>query len=1189
MKIGFILKLSKKFGKSVTGAKKFALKAGKMNKLKKLNKAMKARKRLALNKFKKLRQRMFRNMKPGFLKCKILRAEPVDSVTGEVVVEQQDFSIPSRIPIEWDRYYGSHSDRIGVCGRGWETPADARLEFSDNSTVVFYDGTCAPTYFYSIPEDKPVYEPVDGGMFQKEGKHYTVRIKEDLIYYFLIPQEPVKEISVDYISDLCGNTVQFVRDKNGLKEINESGGRRISVISRNGFIESMSLIYPYRDPCPLVKYQYDENSNLITVYDALNSPYRFIYRDNLLIQHTDRNGLSFYYDYDRYDMDGRCIHAWGDGGLYDYRFKYNEEENITEVTDSLGNTSYLKYDQRYMIIEDKDPAGGVTFYEYDEAGRTTAVTDPDGNRTVYEYDRRGNLVKITRPDGKEIVSEFDANKPVGITDPNGALWQQEWDLRGLLVRQVSPLGAESKYKYDEFGQLIEFIDPAGAKTKLDYDDYGNLNIITDALGHTTKFAYDILGNVITRIDPLGHKSSYEYDLKGRLKKTLLPGGADIACGYDAEDNLILYRDENGAETRIEYCGLGEIKRRIGPDGGIVEYHYDTEEQLVAITNQRGERYELKRDSLGRIVSEIDYWGQERKYTYSIGGHLRESIDPLGRIISYKTDPLGRIMEKMMPDPAENEKFQKETYSYDANGNLVACENPDIRVEWKYDQDGQMVEERQGSECIISNEYNLCGDRISRTTKITAGGQEKSRTVKYDYDALGQATEVEIPGYSPLQLTRNALGQVTSEVLGNSLKRTFDYSQEGYLTAQKVLNAEGPVIEQRYTYDRAGNMVQKKDSVFGIDQFKYDPIGQIISHINPEERIKRYLKDPAGDLLSTRVKSNDVEWSREGEYEGVSYRFDRAGNLNERAGKDSQVKYVWDANQRLIKSTKNGCTTTYRYDPLGRRTSKETDGITTRFFWDGDALLGDVELEKTECIRQREWVYYPESFEPLAMVHGADLYLYHNDPNGCPTRLLDTDGNVVWAAKYDALGKVECIVVDRVDNPIRMQGQYFDSETELYYNRYRYFDPIICAFISQDPLGLVAGENVYAFAPNVQGWADPLGLSCWSSARKKYWKNIGDSEFKNPSGKYSTANINRMQKGKAPKMTVQVMNRKTGLVTTKDVSIELHHTQVPQRVGGANVHNASNLTEVTPWQHEAIDPFRNTGEDLVSVIKDVNIW
>jgi hypothetical protein len=84
-------------------------------------------------------------------------------------------------------------------------------------------------------------------MFQKENKHYTIRVKEDLIYYFLIPQTPVKEITVDYISDLCGNTVRFIRDKNGLKEINESSGRKISIVSQNGLIEAMSLIYPYRN------------------------------------------------------------------------------------------------------------------------------------------------------------------------------------------------------------------------------------------------------------------------------------------------------------------------------------------------------------------------------------------------------------------------------------------------------------------------------------------------------------------------------------------------------------------------------------------------------------------------------------------------------------------------------------------------------------------------------------------------------------------------------------------------------------------------------------------------------------------------------------------------------------------------------------------------------------------------------
>jgi RHS repeat-associated protein len=112
-----------------------------------------------------------------------------------------------------------------------------------------------------------------------------------------------------------------------------------------------------------------------------------------------------------------------------------------------------------------------------------------------------------------------------------------------------------------------------------------------------------------------------------------------------------------------------------------------------------------------------------------------------------------------------------------------------------------------------------------------------------------------------------------------------------------------------------------------------------------------------------------------------------------------------------------------------------------------------------------------------MLQGQELYLYHNDPNGCPTRLLDTDGKVVWSARYDALGNVGELPVDQVDNPLRMQGQYFDGETGLYYNRYRYFDPTICAFITQDPLGLSAGENTYAYAPNVLKWADPLGLSC----------------------------------------------------------------------------------------------------------------
>ncbi|WP_218032530.1 RHS repeat-associated core domain-containing protein, partial [Halomonas cupida] len=47
---------------------------------------------------------------------------------------------------------------------------------------------------------------------------------------------------------------------------------------------------------------------------------------------------------------------------------------------------------------------------------------------------------------------------------------------------------------------------------------------------------------------------------------------------------------------------------------------------------------------------------------------------------------------------------------------------------------------------------------------------------------------------------------------------------------------------------------------------------------------------------------------------------------------------------------------------------------------------------------------------------------------------------------------------------------------LHYNRFRYYDPQIGRFTTQDPIGLAGGENLYMYAPNPTGWVDPLGLA-----------------------------------------------------------------------------------------------------------------
>ncbi|MFZ7136770.1 RHS repeat-associated core domain-containing protein [Avibacterium avium] len=79
-------------------------------------------------------------------------------------------------------------------------------------------------------------------------------------------------------------------------------------------------------------------------------------------------------------------------------------------------------------------------------------------------------------------------------------------------------------------------------------------------------------------------------------------------------------------------------------------------------------------------------------------------------------------------------------------------------------------------------------------------------------------------------------------------------------------------------------------------------------------------------------------------------------------------------------------------------------------------------------------------------------------------------------------------------PFRFQGQYFDEESGLHYNRFRYYDPSSGRFVSQDPIGLLGGFNLYEYAPNPVMWIDVLGLSCLPKGFKSYgqFKQFGQA-------------------------------------------------------------------------------------------------
>ncbi|OAT32493.1 core protein, partial [Buttiauxella brennerae ATCC 51605] len=113
-----------------------------------------------------------------------------------------------------------------------------------------------------------------------------------------------------------------------------------------------------------------------------------------------------------------------------------------------------------------------------------------------------------------------------------------------------------------------------------------------------------------------------------------------------------------------------------------------------------------------------------------------------------------------------------------------------------------------------------------------------------------------------------------------------------------------------------------------------------------------------------------------------------------------------------------------------------------------------------------------------------IHLYHCDHRGLPLALIDETGAIAWRAEYDEWGnQLSEENPHHLQQLIRLPGQQADEETGLYYNRHRYYDPQQGRYITQDPIGLSGGWNVYSYVYNDPlGFVDPLGLDIWIEAQ-----------------------------------------------------------------------------------------------------------
>ncbi|MCL7930675.1 RHS repeat-associated core domain-containing protein, partial [Halomonas llamarensis] len=274
-----------------------------------------------------------------------------------------------------------------------------------------------------------------------------------------------------------------------------------------------------------------------------------------------------------------------------------------------------------------------------------------------------------------------------------------------------------------------------------------------------------------------------------------------------------------------------------------------------------------------------------------------------------------------------------------------------------------------------------------------------------------------------------------------------------------------------------------DSASKVIAYSYDAAGRLIGSQHGDHA-HRYSVDAAGNRLEGQQALSD---NRLGQLNGTRYRYDGAGNLIERQQPNGErLTLGYDGANRLvhlIHASELGYTreATYRYDGLGRRISKtvrHTNGTTatTHYGWDGDRIV------REETDNQRTTVVYePGSFVPMLRIddtqQGQLVSAYITDALGTPMQLVTPNGQPRWLADPDDWAAVKNQrAVRHVTQPIRFQGQWHDEESGLYYNRHRYYDPEQGRYISQDPIGLNGGTNLYQYAsaPTIQ--VDPQGLS-----------------------------------------------------------------------------------------------------------------
>ncbi|RUR67693.1 RHS repeat protein [Variovorax guangxiensis] len=913
--------------------------------------------------------------------------------------------------------------------------------------------------------------------------------------------------------------------------------------AQTGLIQSLWELKDGQVVRQLAAYTHDAERDLVSAQDEDGASWSYTYSHHLVTRYTDRTGRGMNLEYDGTGPDAKAVREWSDDGSFALKLEWDRNIRLTYVTDALGGETWHYYDIQgytYRIIH---PDGLQEWFFRDDAKNITRHVHTDGTTDDYTYDADGNLQTHTRADGSRVHYEYDSlHRLTGIRDAEGGVWKRDYDAQGHLTEEIDPLGHKTEYAYDKAGRPVRITDAKGGVKVLAYSPSGQLLSYTDCSAKTSRWDYDDRGRLVKATDAAGNATSYRY-AAGQLEEIEQPDRTSEHFEHDAEGRLLVHTDALGRATRYSYTRAGLIAGRTDAAGRSLRYRWDLLGRLTELHNENGSRYDFRYDPVGRLLEETGFDRKTTQYVHEEttgvlaevieAGHRTElEFDPLGRLSERRAggqserfayDRNGRLLEatnsdarlQWFYDPAGNLTREHHHYlerkrtavwqhRYDELNHRVATVRPDGHVtQWLTYGSGHVHGLMIDGQDILGFERDDLHREIARE-------QGNGLSQRQKYDPAGRLLEQHI--------SRTRPGAIESTT---GIQRRYTYDKAGQL----VTIGDSRRGSLNYRYDPVGRLLEA-NSRLGRETFAFDPAGNVVDAPLANEP----LRHPAGKLLDNLLKN----------YAGTSYRYDERGNMTERVRNGWRTVFAWDGFNRMTAATDHsGITTTFSYDALGRRLSKSSGDTTTLFGWDGDVLAFESTQSSSAIEEGGEhgwsvhYIHEPNSFVPLVQVRRAsamalsettdakalmegnggvydieqdplwngeqrqvprafdrrEMAFYQCDHLGTPQELTDHEGSIAWSAQYKAWGEAREAISEAgrragFRNPIRFQGQYWDEETGLHYNRYRYYDPRSGRFASSDPIKLLGGTNLHQYAPNPTEWVDPFGLSGNSKQRRQ---------------------------------------------------------------------------------------------------------